>query len=958
MATTTGTLERLARTLGLALRQLEAEFDPGNVIAYFMHLGILFPERLATDGSVGQALSSVVTAAGALSGALSTLADAEQGGNPAAIVSSGVKIIDGIGTLLGALDAVAARIDEQADQWAPLPADEVQTFTSNFTEEIFADAVVRHLENERQEYLTAAVLLGVVDRFSVPVAAAQSGELPGLSRAFRFDRLVDAVTAPAKLFDTLYHWGQGTFDVSAFLERVQAVANLFSYNNVIDTSAGTPVLTTTLFTAQANTSTTPPGVDFVVDFPVAGGFTSSTTLGLGFSSKVAIEGDLAGGTAITLTAPSTLATASSTTVAFSTQLSRTPVAPDTTVMLLGQTGATRLEAGAINFSVGFKITADPLSGRGSGDVFFRVDLVRGKVVVDFSQGDGFLTKVTSGVKTEGRLDVGVTWSVAEGVRFNGAAELTIQIPLHVDLGPITLTGAHIALSPRAGSFPIELSARVHATLGPVQVEIDRIGLTGNLTFPKAPAPRGNLGPANLSIGFKSPTLLGLSLDAGPVTGGGFLSFEESAHRYAGGAELQVFGIAVKAFGLIETRLPDGSKGFSFVIVISAEFTPIQLGFGFTLLGVGGLVGINRGLDSEALAVAVRSGSLENLLFPRNPERDAPTIIHDLASVFPASPNHYVFGPMAKFGWGTPTLIDAEFGIVLELPGPRLSILGVAHMALPTKRAALLAINVAVAGTLDFPKKLFTIAASLYDSNVVGYRISGDMAFRLSFGDQPNFALALGGLNPSYQPPPGFPELRRLTVDLGINGNPSLTAQGYFALTSNTAQVGAAIDLHASGFGIDLNGHLGFDALFVFSPFSFVASFSAGVSVSFHGVGLGVGLNGSISGPTPWHVSAEACVSILFWDACLPIDFSFGTNTRAELPAMDPWTGNTDLSDASRNVTGLKTAIEDSGNWSGSFPAGVHPVVSLADAATRTGAPIDPVGQATLHQKVLPLNFRL
>ncbi|HEX9297147.1 MAG TPA: DUF6603 domain-containing protein [Polyangiaceae bacterium] len=73
----------------------------------------------------------------------------------------------------------------------------------------------------------------------------------------------------------------------------------------------------------------------------------------------------------------------------------------------------------------------------------------------------------------------------------------------------------------------------------------------------------------------------------------------------------------------------------------------------------------------------------------------------------------------------------------------------------------------------FPKKLFTVAASLYDSTVVGYRISGDMAFRLSFGDQPNFALALGGLNPSYQPPPGFPELRRLGVDLGINGNPSL-----------------------------------------------------------------------------------------------------------------------------------------------------------------------------------------
>jgi len=214
------------------------------------------------------------------------------------------------------------------------------------------------------------------------------------------------------------------------------------------------------------------------------------------------------------------------------------------------------------------------------------------------------------------------------------------------------------------------------------------------------------------------------------------------------------------------------------------------------------------------------------------------------------------------------------------------------------------------------------------------------------------------LNPSYQPPPGFPELRRLSVDLGINGNPSLTAQGYFALTSNTAQVGAAIDLHASGAGIHLDGHLGFDALFIFSPFSFVASFSAGVSVSFHGVGLGVGLHGSISGPTPWHVSAQACVSVLFWDACLPIDISFGTNRRVDLPVMDPWFGNDDKSDASNQVIGLGTAINDPANWSGSFPAGAHPVVTLTEAATKGTTPIDPVGQATLHQKVLPLNYQL
>jgi len=152
--------------------------------------------------------------------------------------------------------------------------------------------------------------------------------------------------------------------------------------------------------------------------------------------------------------------------------------------------------------------------------------------------------------------------------------------------------------------------------------------------------------------------------------------------------------------------------------------------------------------------------------------------------------------------------------------------------------------------------------------------------------------------------------------------------------------------------------VGFDALFVFSPFSFEASFSAGVRVSFHGAGLGIGLHGTISGPTPWHVSARACVSVLFWDACLPVDISFGTNKRAELPPMDPWVGDASSGDASRGVEGLQSAIQRPENWSGSFPKGAHPVVTLTEQATLTQTPIDPIGQATLRQKVLPLNFEL
>jgi hypothetical protein len=275
------------------------------------------------------------------------------------------------------------------------------------------------------------------------------------------------------------------------------------------------------------------------------------------------------------------------------------------------------------------------------------------------------------------------------------------------------------------------------------------------------------------------------------------------------------------------------------------------------------------------------------------------------------------------------------------------------MLLPSPEAALIRFQLAVAGLLDFPAQTFSLQASLFDSTIAGYVVTGDMAYRLGFGDNASFLLSVGGFNPGFAAPPAFPTLRRASVDLGISGNPSLVASGYFGLTSNTAQIGASIELRASGYGIRLNGWLGFDVLFVFSPFSFTATISAGVRVSFHGVGFGITLRGSLSGPTPWHLNGRVCVSVLWWDACLPIDVKFGRAEPAALPQIDPWEGDPNVS-----VIGLREAIENSGNWAGSPPPGGMAVVALSAAATAETTPVDPVGAATLRQKVAPLNMAL
>ena len=121
-----------------------------------------------------------------------------------------------------------------------------------------------------------------------------------------------------------------------------------------------------------------------------------------------------------------------------------------------------------------------------------------------------------------------------------------------------------------------------------------------------------------------------------MRGGGFLSFDTDKGQYSGAMFLEFEGgIAVKALGLITTRLPDGSKGYSLVVIITAEgFTPIQLGYGFSLTGIGGLVAVNRTFDETALRAGLKNHTLDGVMFPKDPIRNAPQIFSNLNRVFP------------------------------------------------------------------------------------------------------------------------------------------------------------------------------------------------------------------------------------------------------------------------------------------------------------------------------------
>ena len=504
--------------------------------------------------------------------------------------------------------------------------------------------------------------------------------------------------------------------------------------------------------------------------------------------------------------------------------------------------------------------------------FLEVGIAGGEAILSMEEADGFLQSSVSQKKISATFDLKIGWTSAGGIYFQGSGGLELAIPTHVQLGPFNLQALFVALKLGDG-LRLEASATGSLVLGPLTVTVDRIGLATNISFE-----RGNMGFFGLSASFKPPEGLGLVVDAGGIKGGGFLKFDPDKGEYFGAMELEFQDLfSMKALGIINTKLPDGSKGFSLLIIITAEFTPIQLGFGFTLNGVGGLLGLNRTVRIDILKEGIKTNAIKSILFPEDVVANINRIVSDIKQVFPQQQGHFLLCPMGKLGWGTPSIITLELGLLIEIPVTRIAILGVLKALLPEESAPLLRLQVNFLGVIDFENKFISFDASLFDSRLLIYTLSGDMAFRLSFGDKPVFILTVGGFHPAFKEVPGdLQNLRRITLSLLSGNNPRITIQNYFAITSNTAQFGAKAELYAEGGGFNIYGFIGYDVLFRFEPFQFIADFSAGLALRRKtSVVMGIKVEGQLSGPSPWDARGKASISFFFFSISVRFHETWG-----------------------------------------------------------------------------------
>jgi hypothetical protein len=560
--------------------------------------------------------------------------------------------------------------------------------------------------------------------------------------------------------------------------------------------------------------------------------------------------------------------------------------------------------------------------------------------------------VNTGLRTDGLLEqiipatapkaqsapITVQVDTASGLSLGTGGSPRLMLQTSFDWPGIELRDVGLAVSNQRGG-QLDLTATVAGSLaGVINIVVEGGGVRIGLLSSAAP------GTLPITVALLAPDGAGIQVNAGLVTGGGFM--QQVNGEYGGTLALRLTEIGITAIGLLST------SPFSLVLVIGLEFFPaIELGLGFTLNGVGGLLALERSVASDALRQTIVDGSADEILFPRDPVAAAPTILATLHNLFPQQAGAFVVGPIAELGWGSQAkLVTAKIGVAISLPDPKVILLGALRIAVPSTELppdlCIIDLNAGIIG--EVTSEYTFLAAGLTNSRVAGVAISGDVALYLSWGSSPDVAITVGGFHPHYSPPPLLTGMRRISLDLSPAVLVTLHAEGYVAVTSNTLQFGAQVRLSADIGIASGEAWLGLDVLFRWAPHLFFeADINAGISIEAFGETFAnIGLTGHLQGMTPWMLEGTATVDVWYLPT-IHFDvgpFTWGPDSSPEEPQVSP-------------LDIVADALTPDQAWTPRLPSGAETLVRFKEDGA-AGLLVHPLGGVEMRQIKVPLEFQI
>lgn len=486
-----------------------------------------------------------------------------------------------------------------------------------------------------------------------------------------------------------------------------------------------------------------------------------------------------------------------------------------------------------------------------------------------------------------KISTSLLYDMQNGLKIDGGAKFHLDFDISkLEIGPVKFDKLSVDLGNLSGSFGdlgMTLGSTFALDFSCLTMSFENLGISFDINFLK---PDGSLGDYDFSGSFKFPDGIGISIETPVVKGAGLISYDKSEGTLFSALSLEVLkkftvGCIVDA----DLGVKDGHC-FSLVALISTSFSPgIPLGMGFSLNGVGGCLGLNRKYDADAVSGGVRSGVFGSVFFVDNVMNHLTEMKTAVKQFFPEKKKQFFLGVLCKICFEP--VVTCEFGLLIQAPDPT-SIGIVGALKVRVGDTDLIKINVYFFGEIDFDKGL-RFDASIVDSEIVGLKLEGDMAFRLFWGGPyKGFGLSIGGFHPAYKPEEGLkfaPNMRRLSLSLNYD-IVKIKLETYLAVTSNSFQIGARLDLNVGWEEFGLIGYAGFDALFVFKPFRFSFSLEVGVAVMVGSAKLfSVDLALSVEGPAKWRVKGKAYFTVLFIPVKCKFSLAWGDSPKEERRAI-------------------------------------------------------------------------
>jgi hypothetical protein len=946
------TLEEITLGFAAAVRPLEQRLSSGSAEQFLSEIGLPAADVVARMPAVVGATNGVVTAVAALLPHIPDLITAIENEDLEETARLVELTVPAARSVVAAVERLADVVDTAGGS-AGSSGPAVRAFASELLERLFGYLLSVHVEETAPSAHDLAELLGIVELTDVP----QNGGTPAhLRRVVRFDRLGPLVDDPFALMAEVYGWGTASFNWDLFARRLFLLLTATDFVFIEDDPGGGPPLLRIALVDVGPTADAIPRLRATTRARVDAGTSIVRRISDRISWEAHSEGEIEGAAAIELRPPAEFRI-----VPPSLELDgkvsigiKLEDPAGTRTILLGSATGIRVEARSFSAAAGAELEWQLANGEATGEFIASAVVTDGRVVLDLEGGDGFLRALLPQEGISLDFDVRLVWSSSKGLYIEGSAGPEVDLPVDLQLGPVRIVSLHIGVKASPAGLAVESLGSVSARLGPFEVVVDRVGAATALSLAEG---NGNLGAANLQTTFRPPQGIGLSLNAGVVKGGGFLRINDEGTEYAGVLELSLGPVSIKAIGILTTDVP--GSGWALLLLVYTEFSAVQLGFGFTLNGVGGIIGLQHGISTTQLQAGLRTGVLDNVLFPANPIASAPQLLNQLRVVFPITPRALTIGPVFRIGWSTPPIVTIKVGLVLQFDDvlgasdaePQLSrivLLGQVKIRVPPEVAAdvpaLLELLADIVGSYEVRESALAIDSRLRDSQVAGIPLAGSLVVRARFGANPSFILAVGGFHPRFTDlPAGLPAQERVGIQL-VYGIVSVRIAGYTAITSNTFQIGAEASLVAAGGSFRVEARLSFDALFLFEPvFRFEVEFQVGASVKYKSISLlSLKVRGILAGPGHWLVTGHASFSIMFWDVDIDFEVEWGDAPVTAIPSVP-------VSPL------LVAALEEPANWQAQLPVGGEALVTLREP-TSDGVLAHPLGEVSVLQRVVPLGI--